>query len=72
MNELDSPLLSKRVKNLLKELEIKTIDQLAFLSYRVFLNRYGMGKGSLDNVIAFLALHGKKLREMPPTKDDNV
>lgn len=67
-SELDTPLLSRRVKNMMMDLEIITIDGLASLSYRMFLNRYGMGKGSLDNAIAFLKTHGKELKEMPPEK----
>ncbi len=66
MNFFDDPLLSKRVKSVLKELRVFTLDDLCALSYRTFLSRYGIGKGSLENVIAFLKLHNRKLREMPP------
>jgi DNA-directed RNA polymerase alpha subunit len=66
--ELDTPLISNRVKGLLKEMEIYTVEQLANLSYRAFMNRYGFGKGSLENVIAFLKLKGKELKEMPTAR----
>lgn len=64
-SELDTPLLSKRVKMLLEEMDISTIEELATLSYRAFTNRYGVGKGSLENVIAFLKSKGLELKEMP-------
>lgn len=64
--ELDSPLLSKRVKGFLKEKRIYTIAQLCRLSYRDFERHYGLGKGCLENVIAFLKLCDKELYEMPP------
>lgn len=68
-SELESPLLTKRVKGLLKEMNINTLEDLANLSYRVFENKYGIGKGSLENVISFLKIHHLRLREMPPEKE---
>jgi hypothetical protein len=67
-SELDTPLLTKRSKSLLKEMDITTIDQLTGCSYRAFLNRYGYGKGTLENIIAFLKVNNRVLKEMPEVK----
>lgn len=68
LSPLASPLLAKKLQEFFKQKGISTLEQVARLSYRVFKNQYGLGAGSLENVIAFLKIHNLQLKEMPPRR----